>query len=138
MARLAKCPAMVQVYWICVVAKQFECFIVMTVHVPHQEVKDGQVHHIQQSSTLVVWADIFDYITVIRICFPSCFPPFVIASSPRMSPSFPRHHGFTRKKCGKAPLQHVGAAADGVGGVTIIRTLAVEAQISCRRNEKCL
>ena len=138
MSRLAKSSSVVQVNRICVVAKQFECLIMVSVHITHQEVKDGQVHDIQQSSSLIVWTDILDNITVVGVCFPSCFPPLVIASPPGMTPSLSWNHGFTWKECGKAALQHIWTATDGVRCVTIIRTFAVETQISRRRNEKCL
>lgn len=39
---------MVQVDREGVITKQFECFVMMAVHVAHQEVKYGEVHHIQQ------------------------------------------------------------------------------------------
>ena len=48
MASLSKRSPMVQVDREGVVTKQFECLVVMAVHVAHQEVQYGQVHDVQQ------------------------------------------------------------------------------------------
>jgi len=39
-------PSVVEVHWECVVAKALESLIVVAVHVPHQEVKDGKIHQV--------------------------------------------------------------------------------------------
>ena len=34
--------------------KALECLIVVAVHVPHQEVKDGKIHQVKQTATLIM------------------------------------------------------------------------------------
>ena len=46
MTRATKCSPMVQVDRETVITKQFEGFVMVAIHVAHQEVKYCQVHHI--------------------------------------------------------------------------------------------
>ena len=46
---------MVQVYGEGVISKEFECFVMVTIHVTHQEVKYSEIHHIEQPSTTNTW-----------------------------------------------------------------------------------
>ena len=42
-----------------------------------------------------------------------------------------------RQEGSKAPLQEVGAATDGVGGVAVVGALAVEAEVARGGDEEC-
>ena len=77
-----------------------------------------------------------DHITIVRIIFPLSFPPLVVTSPPRMSPSLPWRHRLGRKKSCKAALQHVWVATDGMRGVAVVRTLAMEAEVASGRDEE--
>jgi len=138
MACSPKGSSVVKVHRECVVAKALEGLIVVAVHVAHEEVEDGQVDQIKQSTTLVIRVNVSNNITVVGVRFPLSFSTLVVAATPRVSPSFPWRKIFGRKKRGKTALEHVGAAADGVRGVAVVRALAVEAEVACRGDEECL
>lgn len=53
--RFAKRPAVVQVDRKRIVAEQDERFVMVPVHVTHQEVEHGQVHDVQHPAAGVVW-----------------------------------------------------------------------------------
>ena len=114
MARPAECPAMVQVYGEGLVAEQFERLVVVTVHVAHEEVEDGEVHQVEESPALVVRTDVLDCVTVVRVILPLGFASLVVAPSPGVAPRLARHQGLAGQEGGQADLQHVGTAADGV------------------------
>lgn len=52
--RLAERATMVQVNRKRVIAEQCERFVMMTVHVAHEEVEYGQVHNVQHSAAAIV------------------------------------------------------------------------------------
>ena len=133
-----ECPAMVEVYGKGVVTEQFESLVVVTVHVSHQKVQDGEVHQIQESSALVVGTDVLDCLTVVRLCLPPGLPSLVVTPAPGMSPGLPRHEALAGEEGREADLQQVGAAADGVGGVAVVGTFPVETEVTCRRDEESL
>merc|ERR1719233_2651005 len=60
----------------------------------------------------------------------------MVAPPPRMSPSLPWCYRLGGKKSCKASLQHVWVATDGVGGVAVVRTLAMEAEVPSRGYEE--
>ena len=96
---------MIQMDRVCSVSEQFECLIMMSVHVSHQEVKDGEVNDIQEPPPLVIRTDVLDNITILGIRLPGRFPSLVVTPSPRMSPGLPLGHSFTRQKGRKASFQ---------------------------------
>ena len=138
MGRLPKGSAMVEVYGESVIAEYFESLVVMAVHVPHQEVEDGEVHEVQEPPALVVGTDVLDSLAVVLIILPLSFPSLVVAPPPRVPPGLPRDDGLAGEEGGQADLQHVGRAADGVGGVAVVGTLAVEAEVPRGRYEEGL
>lgn len=119
-----KGSSMVKVHRECVIAKALEGLIVVAVHVAHEEVEDGEVDQVKQSTTLVIRVNVSNNVTVVGIRFPLSFSALVVAATPRVPPSFPWRKIFGRKKRGKTSLEHVGAAADGVRCVAVVRTLA--------------
>ena len=123
---------MVEVYGEGVVTEQFEGLVVVTVHVSHEKVQDGEVHQIQESSALVVGTDVLDCLTVVRLSLPPGLPSLVVTPPPGMAPGLPRHEVLAGEEGGEADLQHVGAAADGVGGVAVVGTFPVETQVTRR------
>merc|ERR1719370_17442 len=118
---------MVKVHWECVVAKALESLIVVAIHVAHQKVKDGKVHQVQQTATLIIRVNIPNDVAIVRVRFPLSLSPLVVAPTPWVPPSFPWCEVFRRKKSCKASLEHIRAATDGVRGVAVVRALAVEA-----------
>jgi hypothetical protein len=55
-----------------------------------------------------------------------------------VSPHFARSHFFARQESRERSFQNVGAATDGVCGVTVVGALAVETQVVGRRHEERL
>ena len=55
-----------------------------------------------------------------------------------MSPGLTRHEALAGHEGGEADLQRVGAATDGVGGVAVVGTLAVETEVARGRDEEGL
>ena len=110
----------------------------MPVHVPHEEVKDGKVYHVEESPAPVVGTDLLHYITVVGIVLPGRLSPLVVTPAPGMSPGLPRHNGLARQEGGEAGLEHVRATADRVRSITVVGALAMEAEVSRRRDEEGL
>ena len=121
-----------------VVTEQFESLVVVTVHVPHEEVQDGEVHQVQQPPALVVGTDVLDCLTVVRLSLPPGLPSLVVTPPPGMSPGLPGHEVLGGQEGGQADLQQVGAATDGVGGVAVVGTFPVETEVTSWRYEECL
>jgi len=138
MAGSTKGSSVVEVNRERIVSKALESLIVVAVHVAHQEVKDGEVHQVQQTATLIIRVNVPNDITVIRIRFPLSLPPLVVAASPWVSPSFPWCDVFGGEKSSKASFQHVWAAADCVRRVAVVGALAVEAEVARWRDEESL
>lgn len=65
--RLAKGPTVIEVNRKRVVAEYGERFVMMTVHVTHKEVENGQVHNVQHPTTTIIRRKISDDFTVIWI-----------------------------------------------------------------------
>ena len=129
---------MVQVYGKGVITKQFECLVVVTVHVAHEEVQDGEVHQVQQPPALVVWTDVLHCLTVVSLSLPPGLPSLVVTPPPGVSPGLPGHEVLGGEEGREADLQRVGAATDGVGGVAVVRTFPVETEITRGGDEECL
>ena len=121
-----------------VVAEQLEGLVVVAVHVSHEKVQDGEIHQIQKSPALVVGNDVLHCLAVVRLSFPPSLPPLVITPAPGMSPGLTRHDALAGHEGGEADLQRVGAATDGVGGVAVVGTLAVETEVARGRDEEGL
>ena len=136
--RLAESSAVVEVDGEGVVAEQFECLVVVAVHVPHQEVHHGQVDHVEQPPAAVVGRHLLDEVAVLGVVLPGRLPPLVVAAAPGVAPRLARHHGLARQEGGQAHLQRVGRAADGVRGITVVGALAVEAEVARWRDEEGL
>ena len=62
----------------------------------------------------------------------------MITPAPGMSPGLTRHEALAGHEGGEADLQRVGAATDGVGGVAVVGTLAVETEVARGRDEEGL
>ena len=120
MSRLPKSSSMIQMDWKGVVPKQFECLVMVPVHVPHEKIEDGQVYHVEESAPPVVGADLLHNITVVRVILPGRLAPLVVAPAPGMTPCLPRHYGLAGQEGGQTHLQAVGGAADGVRGITVV------------------
>lgn len=58
----------------------------MSVHVTGEEIKDGHVHEIVETSSLVVGRNFAHQSAVIRFQLPLGLPPLVIGSPPGMPP----------------------------------------------------
>ena len=73
-------------------------FVMMTIHIAHEEVENREIHDIQKSPALVVGLDLFYDLAVIFVGFPGGFPPLVVRTPPRMAPSLARGQGL-EKNC---------------------------------------
>ncbi len=67
---------------------------------------------------------------------PSGLLALVVRPPPRVAPGLARRHGLGRQEDGKGALQRVGAPADGVRRVAVVRAPPVEAEVVRRRYEE--
>ena len=67
MERPSEASAVVEVERKRVVPEGSERLVVVTIHVPGEEVEDGHVHQVEESTTLVVGRDVTDEVTVVGL-----------------------------------------------------------------------
>ena len=100
-----------------------ERFVMVSVHIAHEKVKDSQVHDIQEPPPLLVGFGFFYHFAIVGVGLPCGFAPLVVRSSPRVTPSLARRRLRLRKESGQADFQGVGRSADGVTSITVIAAL---------------
>ena len=64
-------------------------FVMMSVHISHEEVDNRHINDVQQSSSPIIWRRGSYQVTVVRVHFPLSLSSFVVGTSPRMPPHFP-------------------------------------------------
>lgn len=73
------------------ISKGLEGFIVMTVHIANEKVKDSHVDEVSQATALVIWWRVADVlITVVRVRLPGGLASLMVRPPVRMSPHLPR------------------------------------------------
>ena len=87
---------------------------------------------------MVVWVYIFNMITEILVQLPARLMPLMVTSPPGRNPRFPWRNVFGRKKHGEAAFKLVRMAADGMAGVAVVSTYAMEAEVAGRGDEEGL
>ena len=87
---------------------------------------------------VVVRGYILHCITVIVVQLPRRLLPFVVAASPGVPPRLSGGDLLRGQEGGEAALQQVRVPADGMPGVAVVGTLAVEAEVTRRGDKECL
>lgn len=99
-----KPSTMVQMQWGRVVPKHLKRFVMMSVHVSHEEVENRHIHDVQKSPPFIIRVDLLHEITVIVVNFPLRLASLVIASAPRVTPHLAGSRLFSRQEDGEGSL----------------------------------